>query len=341
VDAFFYRRVDEAAHLPRRMRAMAKGVSHLFGLCGLVLRVFKHKPDVVHFQWTVLPHLDAIAIFIIRLHRAVVLTVHDPVPFNGERGSWLQTAGFDLPIRLASRVIVHTQGGRRTLIGRGVQAAKVAVIPHGPLRLGVPLPGLRGNARTDDHRWTFLLFGEIKPYKGFDLLIEALGLLPQAARRNARVIVAGRPRMDLTPIMARIEELGLSDIVEVQPRRLTEEEMAELFEETDCFVFPYRQIDASGVYFLVKSLGKWMIAARVGVFAEDLRDGTQGALVPPGDTEALARALELALEAKPSPIPMAAEDPWASIGTATKNLYTHAIDARTGSTIAVQTLSEP
>jgi hypothetical protein len=64
-------------------------------------------------------------------------------------------------------------------------------------------------------------------------------------------------------------------------------------------------------------------------------------LVPPGDTQALARALEFALQAKPKPIPMAAEDPWASIGTATKNLYKHALDARTGSTIAVQTLSEP
>ncbi len=180
VDAFFYRWVDEAAHLPRRMRAVAKGVSHLIGLCGLVLRVFRRRPDIVHFQWTVLPHLDAIAILIIRLRRPVVLTVHDPVPFNGERRSWLQTAGFDLPIRLANRVIVHTQAGRRTLLGRGVPAEKVAVIPHGPLRLSVPLPGKRGSARTDEDRWTFLLFGEIKPYKGIDLLIEALGLLPEA-----------------------------------------------------------------------------------------------------------------------------------------------------------------
>jgi len=198
VDAFFYRWVDEAANLPRRMRAVAKGVSHLIGLCGLVLRVFTRRPDIVHFQWTVLPHLDAIAILIIRLRRPVVLTVHDPVPFNGERRSWLQTAGFDLPIRLANRVIVHTQAGRRTLLGRGVQAEKVAVIPHGPLRLGVPLPGKQGSARTGDDRWTFLLFGEIKPYKGIDLLIEALGLLPEATRRKARVIVAGR-RLRLVP----------------------------------------------------------------------------------------------------------------------------------------------
>jgi glycosyltransferase involved in cell wall biosynthesis len=341
VDAFFYRRVDEAAHLPRRMRAVAKGVSHLIGLAGLILRVFKRRPDIVHFRCTALPYLDAIAILIIRLRQPVVLTVHDPLPFNGERRSWAQTAGFDLPIRLADRVIVHTQAGRRTLLGRGVPAAKVAVIPHGPLRLGVPLPGKRRSGRTNGDRWTFLLFGEIKPYKGFDLLIEALALLPEATRRRARVIVAGRPRMDLTPIMARIAELGLCDIMEVRPRRLSEEEMALLFAETDCFLFPYRQIDASGAYFLVKSLGKWMIATRVGVFAEDLREGTQGALVSAEDAEALSQALEFALRVQPRPSPVALEDTWAVIGTATKSLYGQVLDERTNSPIAVQTLSEP
>lgn len=342
VDAFFYRWVDEALGLPHPLRAVAKAFSHVVGLCGLVLRVHRRRPDIVHFQWTVLPCVDAIAILIIRLRRPVVLTVHDPVPFNGERRPWLQTAGFDLPVRLADRVIVHTQAGRRTLLGRGVSPEKVTVIPHGPLRLNVPLPAKRGSrARTDEDRWTFLLFGELKPYKGLDLLIEALGLLPEPTRRKARVIIAGRPRMDLTPVMNRIAALGLCGVVEVRPRRLSEEEMAALFEETDCFVFPYRQIDASGVYFLVKSLGKWMIASRVGIFAEDLREGTHGDLVPADDAQALSGALEFALRTKPIPLPVAEEETWTGIGHATADLYGRALDARKTSAIAVQNPLEP
>jgi glycosyltransferase involved in cell wall biosynthesis len=117
--------------------------------------------------------------------------------------------------------------------------------------------------------------------------------------------------------------------------------MAALFAETDCFLFPYRGIDASGVYFLVKSLGKWMIATRVGVFAEDLREGTHGTLVPADDAKALSRALEFALRAQPRPLPVALEDNWASIGDATRNLYRQALNAGNTSTLAVQTLSEP
>ena len=340
VDAFFYRWVDDAAPFPSRVRAAAKGLSHLVGLCRLVARVFKRRPDIVHFQWTVLPYLDAIAIFAIRLFRPVVLTVHDPVPFNGERRSWLQTAGFDLPIRLADQVIVHTQSGRRTLLGRGVATEKVAVIAHGPLRLSVPLRKRNDGPPTNEDRWTFVLFGEMKPYKGFDLLVEALGLLPAAARRRTRVIVAGRPRMDLAPVIARISELGLCDVVEVRPRRLSEGEMAALFDEADCFVFPYRQIDASGVYFLVKSLGKWVIATRVGVFAEDLREGARGALVPVGDAEALSQALESAVNARPAAVPVAIADTWSAIGSATKNLYGQVLERGQRSTNAPQAVSK-
>lgn len=320
VDAFFYRRVDEALALPRKLRAVAKGLSHIAGLCGLVARVIVRKPDVVHFQWTVVPPVDGIAIALIRLFRPVVLTVHDTVAFNGERISWFQNLGFDWPIRQADRLIVHTRTGRQTLIDRGVPAEKVAVIPHGPLRLNVAPPSPERIAERDS-RWTFVLFGEIKPYKGLDLLVEAMAALPAATRLKARLVVAGRPRMDMAPILARIAELGLGSIIEIRDRRQSEEEMALLFAQADCFVFPYHQIDASGVYFLTKAFSKWMVASRVGIFAEDMREGIDGRLIPVGDVAALADALAHAIEVRPSGAQPQASDSWTAIGQQTRALY--------------------
>lgn len=327
VDPFFYRRVDEALSLPSKLRAVAKGLSHIAGLCVLVARVITRKPDVVHFQWTVVPPVDGIAIAVIRMFRPVVLTVHDTVAFNGERISWFQNLGFDWPIRLADRLIVHTRTGKQTLIDRGIPAEKVSVIPHGPLRLHVTPPTPAEIAQRDP-RWTFVLFGEIKPYKGLDLLVEALAALPESTRLKARLVVAGRPRMDLAPIEARIAELGLGSVIEFRARRQSEEEMALLFAQADCFVFPYHQIDASGVYFLTKAFSKWMIASRVGIFAEDMRENIDGRLIPVGSVEALTEALAHAIEARPTGAGAHASDSWTAIGHQTRALYESTLHAR-------------
>jgi glycosyltransferase involved in cell wall biosynthesis len=326
VDDFFYRRIERMTFLPQRLRTLAKGVAHALGLARLVSRVLVRPPDVVHFQWLVIPPLDALAIRLIALRCPVVLTVHDTVPFNGEHLSLLQNLAFDLPLRLSDRLIVHTRAGRERLLERGVSGEKVAVIPHGPLQLHArpsrPAPDhQQAGGGPAGERMTFVMFGEIKPYKGPDVLVEAVSRLPPALRRRTRVVIAGRPRMDLAPLLARIAALGLEETIEVWARRLTEAEMADLFALADCFVFPYRQIDASGVYFLTKALGKWIVATRVGVFAEDVHDGDQGTLVPPGDVAAFSAALARVIDERPRPRVTSPSLAWQDIGRATRELY--------------------
>jgi glycosyltransferase involved in cell wall biosynthesis len=325
VDDFFYRRAERMTFLPQRLRTLVKGLAHALGLARLVLRVLRRSPDVVHFQWLVVPPLDALAIRLIALRCPVVLTVHDTVPFNGERLSLMQNIAFDLPLRLSNRLIVHTRAGRERLLARGIPGDKVAVIPHGPLQLAAPRPRRppeeEATGGAGDRRLTFVMFGEIKPYKGPDVLVEAVSRLPPSLRRRARVVIAGRPRMDLGPLLARIAALGLEDTIEVWARRLDEVEMAELFGLADCFLFPYRQIDASGVYFLTKALGKWIIATRVGVFAEDVQDGRQGMLVPPEDPAAFSAALTRFIDERPTPRGTSPSLAWFDIGRATRTLY--------------------
>jgi len=323
-DPFFYRRVDEADWLPAVLKPVAKGAAHLTGLIRLLWKIRRSQPDAVHFQWIVVPPLDVLAMALIRSWCPLVLTVHDTVPYNGQKMSWLQRVGHDWPMKLAHRLIVHTRGGRQALIDRGVPPAKIAVIPHGALRLPVVAPP---PASARDPRWTVVLFGEIKPYKGLDVLIEALAALPADVRAQARIVVAGRPRMDVAPLVARIAELGLQPQFDLRLQRQSEAEMAALFAEADCFVFPYRQIDASGVYFLVKAFGKWLIASRVGIFAEDVVEGVEGVLVPSDDVPALAAALASAIAERPRRAPVQVANAWAEIGVATRALYQQAIVA--------------
>ena len=100
--------------------------------------------------------------------------------------------------------------------------------------------------------------------------------------------------------------------------------METLFERADGFVFPYREIEASGVFYLVQGLGRWVVASRLGAFAEALEDGVSGRLVPPDDVEALAAALAECVDLNPSPSAPARVTDWATIARATLATYAEA-----------------
>jgi succinoglycan biosynthesis protein ExoA len=309
---------DRMESLPPVLRKPVKALAHLGGLLGVIGLARRTKPDIVHFQWMLLPLFDAFAIWFLKLRRPVFVTVHDSVPFNGDRLAALQSFAYDLPLRLATRVIVHTARARELLVKRGIDAGKIAVVPHGPLPLTGIVPPRQESA---DRRWTFLLFGQIKPYKGLDVLVEALGALPQALRQQARVIVAGAPRMDMSAILRRVEELNLSAMLDLKLAYQSNEELNTLLVQADCFLFPYRQIDASGAYYLAQSLGRWTIASRVGVFADEITDGANGRLVAPEDPAELAKALAEAIQERPEMALSSRPASWGDIGQTTAALY--------------------
>jgi glycosyltransferase involved in cell wall biosynthesis len=64
------------------------------------------------------------------------------------------------------------------------------------------------------------------------------------------------------------------------------------FAAADVVALPYVRIYQSGVLHLAYTFGRPVVATRVGGLTEDIKDGKSGVLVPPGDENALATALE-------------------------------------------------
>jgi glycosyltransferase involved in cell wall biosynthesis len=304
VSTDFYRATGGArtAWLPEPLRLAVKGADHLVSMAALVARLRRERPDIIHFQWLPLPFADRLFLPALARIAPLVLTVHDSNPFNGNPGSRLQRIGATDCFGAFDRLIVHTERFRDRLLDQGVPAERVARIPHGLLgpasapaapgaaaRAAAPAPaGALPTARPS----TFLLFGQIKPYKGADVLIEALARLPEALRAGARLRIVGKPYMDLAPLLDLARRLGVAARVAVEPRFVPEEEIPALFGPESIPVFPYREIEASGALTLAIAHGRPVIASRIGSFAEELEDGTHGALVPPDDPAALAAAME-------------------------------------------------
>ncbi|MFT8247328.1 glycosyltransferase [Roseomonas sp. BN140053] len=183
-------------------------------------------------------------------------------------------------------LIVHTAQGRDRMRLQGIPAERLVLLPHGLL---APLPPAANGPMRG--RLTLTLFGKIKPYKGADLLIEAFAGLPGELRDQARIRIVGKPYMDLGPLHRLVAEHDLAGQVSIEPRFVSDEEIGELFTAGVVAVFPYREIEASGVLPYALSHGRPVIASNLGSFAETLVEGVQGHLVPPGDVAALRTAI--------------------------------------------------
>jgi glycosyltransferase involved in cell wall biosynthesis len=315
----FYRYSDT---LPRRIGkagAALKAAEHCADAIGLALSA-RPAETVMHFQWLPFPLADYAGLSLCRRKGPVVVTVHDTTPFNGTPTSMLQLRGFSAALGLADRLIVHTQTGVEHLVASGLDRNKIRCIPHGPLGGfdNIPPPPRTGPM-------TLVTFGKMRHYKGIDLLIEALAALGAEERQALRVIIAGEPLMDLAPLKERIAASGLGGTVELRPEFLSEDAMRELFAEAEGFIFPYREIEASGVLFLVQGLRRWIIASRLGAFAETIVEGESGRLVPAEDVPALTRALQECAQRRPQPSGAVSVTGWDDIAQATLATYNEAL----------------
>jgi glycosyltransferase involved in cell wall biosynthesis len=318
----FYRQTDGPHRAAGRLAKFAKGIEHAVDMARLQSLARVISPDIVHIQWSTMPLIDIPALGMLRRQRPIVLTVHDTTAFNGARISRLQIMGFDRLFGAVDRLIVHTEGAAATLEARGVEGSRIAVIPHGPLAMRcAPRPVAR-----DAAKWRIVLVGRLQSYKGVDVLVEALGLLNIATRNRIEVIVAGEPMIDMRPILDRASALNLgNDVLRFRLERLSEQDMADLMGSADGFVFPYRSIEASGVYYLVAQLRKWIIASELGAFREGLDANDRGVLVPPEDPSALAAAIRDSIGRTVDIVTASTMPNWEDIGALTRTAYEQAI----------------
>lgn len=277
-----------ASWLPRSLMLLTKGIRHVQGLWKSLQVLRRLRPDAIHIQWLPLPLIDALFVPMFRRIAPVVLTVHDSNPYNGA-GPLLLRLGSRLAIRRFDRWIVHNELSKRRLVERGLPAERLHRVAHG--LLASQLGNAKETEDRDDGRVHFLQFGKIKDYKGVDVFLNALGALDEAQRDRCRVSIVGRPYLDTQPLRNLMADHQLQSFVELKLDFVSDADMAALFDDTDILVFPYRDIDTSGVLMAAIARAIPVVASDIGCFSEMLVDGNDGRLVAPNDPKALTAVL--------------------------------------------------
>lgn len=264
--------------------------------------LISQKPRVVHFQWLdrkilvdrlVLPTMARL------FGHTVVLTVHNiNAAKRDKRDNALNRFTLRYLYSTAHLLIVHTPQSKAELMKEfPVKESKIAIIKHGMnnrvMQRGISREEARMHFGLKSEEKVVLFFGNIDYYKGLDLLVDSLLLLPVEFRQNLKVLIAGNSKYpDYTgPVIEKTKSAELKDSVISRIGYIPDEEVEYYFTAADCIVLPYRNIYQSGVVFMAYTFGLPLLAADVGNFRNDVPEGKAGYLFESGNTGDLSKTI--------------------------------------------------
>ena len=151
--------------------------------------------------------------------------------------------------------------------------------------------------------------GRLVPKKGFEVLLRALAALVDSGV-EVTAVIAGEGELG-DSLAALVRELGLGERVQL-PGALTQSEVRSLLHGSHVLVAPCvpaadGNVDGLPTVVLeAMACGTPVVATAVTGMPEVVRDGETGILLPPGDAQALARALRGLADGSVDPAPLAA-----------------------------------
>lgn len=258
-----------------------------------VRRVMAHDSQVVILPWWTVYWTFCFRFIVTRLRRKgvrVLFFCHNVI--EHESAAWKRLLTKSV-LGQGSRFVVHTRVDRDNLV-REIPDADIGVHPH-PIYSQFPSPDGELPRRA---RLELLFYGFVRPYKGLDVLIDALSRLDGL---DYALTIAGEFWKGEDETRARIEELGLSDRIKLRPRYHSDQETAQLFSRADFVVLPYRSATGSGVIPIAYHYDTPVIATKVGGLPDVVDQGATGFLVEADSAEQLAGAIRAAADFMPDP----------------------------------------
>jgi glycosyltransferase involved in cell wall biosynthesis len=267
--------------------------------------------NVLHIQyWTpiTLPILLTAAYNARRANARIVVTVHNTQPHENIPGI---TALEERLLKRCDRLIIHHESLCTPLLERGIDVP-VSVIPHG-VSLGQP-PGCCEVAPPIKPAGKYVLaFGNVRPYKGLEVLLEAWERIGHQFP-GYELVVAGRLwsggrnpfSMAVGQILGmtryarglreRLEQAERTGRVRFMNGFLEDEELDTLIAGATVTAFPYRRFSAqSGAACRAAGQGTPLLVTNVGALAHLVPD-QETQVARPNDPCDLASKLSALLQ---------------------------------------------
>lgn len=257
-------------------------------------RLRQWQPELVVLQWWVpfwAPVWTVLGRAIKRLpgRPRLYFICHNVLPHEqGKLGRRLLPALTQLALTPADGFLVHSEadGGilRQLLPDASYRVTPLPTYAALGEQVAASLP-----VALPQDRPLLLFAGFVRPYKGLDILLDALPAV--LAQQPVHLLVAGEFWQTSEAYRAQIEEAGIGAAVTLLDSYLPNEVLASCLQRADVVVLPYRHATQSAIIQLAFGQRKPVITTDVGGLSEVVEDGGTGLIVPPEDPEALAAAI--------------------------------------------------
>lgn len=274
----------EVIELPAEVRGIRKRLMYLRRLCRQL------RPHVIH-SWTI--HDNAYAAVAGWLGGV-------PLRWGSLRGSLHSQAIQALPaiyrficLRGVQRLLVNSQALRDQLLDAGLGGSRVAVLPNG---VELPPPDLRpadlSGLGIDARAPVVGIVGNLRRVKNQQLFVQAMAEVIRH-HPDARGVIVGQPlpsEPDLqAELQAEIDGLGLHGQVLLAGFR---DNVPALLQRFDVLALTSHSEGQPNAILEAMAAGTPVVATSVGGIPELLSNGKTGRLVPAGDADALAHAVD-------------------------------------------------
>lgn len=271
----------------------------------LVEVIAMEQPDLIHAHSPALNGMAAL-----RAGRRTALPVvyecrafwEDAAANLGTGSSWglryrLSRALESYVFRNSNQITCICEGLRQDILARGLDKAKVTVIPNAVDAERFAFATPKDEALAADlglqSKKILGFIGSFYDYEGIDLAIAAMPRILDEEPDARLLLVGSGPRE--TAWRAQVEALSLGDKIRFTGR-IAHKEIERFYSLIDILVYPRRSMRLTDLVTPLKPLegmaqGKLVLASDVGGHRELIRDGETGTLFRAGNLAALADAV--------------------------------------------------
>lgn len=276
-----------------------KAFNTLVNYCFLIVWLFQNNVDICHLQWLPFLEKNSVEKFFLKFLHIIspktrfFLTVHNIYPHDcSEKNKGAYKKRFTLVGSYFDKFIVHLNTSKLEFCSDfNIDEKRVEVIPHGvfvPKNLNV-IPHKLGK------KINLIMFGNQSYYKGTDVLVDSLAMLPKEYKSKVHTLVVGKTSPEY---LAELREKKKDSDIEFIPVHVPDDALYKYIMDSDVIVVPYREISQSGVLLLALSFKRMIIASDLPSFKETLTGFSDDMFFENGNAKSLAQLMKKYVDGK-------------------------------------------